>query len=98
MTVASTSAKVYKEEIKGAKEDSQAEIVYKAIVRIGRACTMREVQEYTKFEINVVSRSLNNLKKADKIDYFDADANTKGKVRRVHHYMIKEIGKQISLF
>lgn len=97
--VSQTSGKVYHEEIKGVKEDSQAEIVFKAIVRIGRACTMREIKDKCGLEINVVSRSLNNLRvKENRIEYFDADATVNGKTRRVHHYMVKsKPGKQAEI-
>lgn len=94
--VSITSIKVYNEEIKGTKECSQAEIVYKAILRFGRACTMREIQEETKLEINVVSRSLNVLRtKENKIEYVD-DKDKNG--RRVHYYFRKsQLGEQAKL-
>jgi hypothetical protein len=101
MTVASTSAIVYHTEIKGYKENSQDQIILKAMIRIGRASTMREIQEATRFEgekeleINVVSRSLNNLRtKLKKIDFFDAVY----KNRRVHHYYLIELPVQTKLF
>lgn len=95
MTASTTSKIVYNKEIKGKKEDSQDSIILKAMSKIGRACTMREIQELTGLEINVVSRSLNNLRtKAQLIDYFDADF----KGRRVHHYFIKQVDQQTKLF
>jgi uncharacterized protein (DUF4213/DUF364 family) len=97
MTVASTSIAVYHMEIKGEREDSQDKIILDAMIRIGRAAAMREIQEETipLMEINAVSRSLNNLRtKLKKIDFFDAVY----KGRKVHHYFLIDLPVQTKLF
>lgn len=103
--VSATSIEVYNSEIKGRKEDSQNEIVFKALKKLGVGSIMRDIQQATKefnngkeLEINVVSRSLNNLRvKHKRIDFFDA--YTKGnKPRYLHHYFIIQLNGQTNLF
>jgi len=74
------SVNTYHSEVKGDKEDSQDKIIYLAMLQYGKPMTMRMVQKYLKqrgfdFEVNVMSRSMSNLK-SDKGEfqiYFVAD-------------------------
>lgn len=66
MTVSANSIKVYHEEIKGNKEESQANIILSAFVAIGKPATARMVQKYLKgigieLEVNVMSRGVHDL-------------------------------------
>lgn len=82
------SAKVYHEEIKGEKEESQDEVVRKAVAMC-QPCTYRQLQQVTGYEVNVLSRSLNNCKKKEWIEvYFSAKCPISG--RKASHYKVKE--------
>lgn len=97
--VSSTSKEVFHNEIKGNKDNSQNKEVFAVIKSFGRACTMREIQEKSGLEINVVSRTLNNLRtKLKVIDFFDAVSSSGGKPRKVHHYFIITMNGQVSIF
>lgn len=58
--VSETSIHNYHNEIRGKKENSQDQIILKAIEKLGPS-TCRMIQKETGLEINVVSRSINNL-------------------------------------
>lgn len=67
MKVASTSIEVYHGEIKGKKENSQDKTILLAFNHIGQPATYRMIQALLKsmgidWEVNVISRSINNLK------------------------------------
>jgi hypothetical protein len=91
MGVSPTSAKVYHDEIKGEKEESQDHVIYKAMQKFCNPVTARQIQKVTGLEINVVSRSVNNLcKKKEMIElYFTAKCPITG--RKVAHYKPKEL-------
>jgi DNA-binding MarR family transcriptional regulator len=81
------SVKVYHEEIKGAVEDNQDQIIVKAVKKFCNAVSMRQIQKVTGLEINVVSRAVNSCKKKKLIEKcFDAECIITG--RRVSHYTI----------
>jgi hypothetical protein len=67
MTVSPNSAKVYHGEIKGEKENGQDAIILSAFVAYGEPATARMIQKYLKvvmnrdLEVNIMSRSVNNL-------------------------------------
>jgi hypothetical protein len=87
MKVNPNSSKVYHEEIKGAKENSQDKVILKAI-RTCQPCTYRMIQKVTNMEVNVLSRSLNNCKKKEWIEvYFSANCPITG--RKASHYVEK---------
>lgn len=61
------SIEVYHSEIKGDKESSQDKLIYLALLQIGKPATMRMIQRHLKdrrieLEVNVMSRSMANLK------------------------------------
>lgn len=65
--VTETSINVYHSEINGQTEDTQEKIIYLAMLQYGRPMTCRMVQRYLKergfeYEVNVMSRSMSNLK------------------------------------
>ncbi len=108
MTVASTSIKVYNDEIKGSKENNQDSIILSAYVAIGKPASLRMIEEYLinikrPLDINVISRSANNLhdpkegKKA-KIKWVEVKkCEVTG--RRVNHYEpFLKLGEQTRLF
>jgi DNA-binding MarR family transcriptional regulator len=81
------SVKVYHEEIKGEKENSQDQIIVTAVKKFCNAVSMRQIQKVTGLEINVVSRAVNSCKKKKLIEKcFDAECVITG--RRVSHYTI----------
>lgn len=97
-----TSINVYHEEIKGRKENSQDKIVLQTIQKLG-TCTGRQIQESTGLEINVISRSLNNLwtgKRNNNVPliekYFAAKCPLTG--RKVFHFRVVPQGVQTKLF
>ena len=63
--VSGTSIKCYHEEIKGTRQNSEADIICEAIKKI-MPCTGRQIMKVTGMEINVVSRALNDLWFKDK--------------------------------
>jgi hypothetical protein len=104
---ASTSIAVYHNEIKGEKEDSQDSIILSAFVAINKPASARMVQKYLKdigisLDINVVSRSVNNLhspkdKEARIILFGACKCEVTG--RTVNHYeSILKLGTQTKLF
>lgn len=60
-----TSVKCFHSEIKGTRQNSEADIIFKAIKEIMPA-TGRMIMKATGMEINVVSRALNDLWYKDK--------------------------------
>jgi hypothetical protein len=71
MTANSSSSFTYHNEIKGSKENGQDAIILIAFVAIGKPATAKMIQKYLKdqdrdLEINVVSRSVNNLHSGEK--------------------------------
>jgi hypothetical protein len=70
MTVFPNSIHAYHNEIKGAKETGQDAIILSAFVAFGRPATARMIQKYLRYlgrelEVNVMSRSVNNLHSSD---------------------------------
>jgi len=88
MTVARTSLEAYYNEIKDKKEVSQDKKILQAVKEI-QPCTCKQLELKTGLPINVVSRSVFNLKnKSKEIEmYFEAKCKVTG--RKAQHYIVK---------
>lgn len=106
---ASTSIQVYHSEIKGEKENSQDALILSAFVAFGRPATARMIQNYLKsidynLEINVMSRSVNNLhketefKKAKIIFMYDGKCEVTGRQAKFYEPILKLENGQTKLF
>jgi hypothetical protein len=107
MTVAITSAITYHSEIKGEKENSQDNIIHSAYVALGKPASVKMIQEYLRgieinLDINVVSRSVNNLHspKKGKAKIVFVGARSCGVTGRTVNFYesILKLGSQISIF
>jgi transposase-like protein len=87
--VSPNSSRVYHEEIKGATEESQDDIIHKAIKKLCNPSSMRQIQRVTGLEINVVSRSLNNLCQKKQIIEMVENLHCAITGRKVNHYKVK---------
>jgi hypothetical protein len=102
--VSASSLESYHNEIKGGKENSQDSIILSAFVAIGKPASARMIQKYLKgiginIDINVVSRSVNNLhSKSKKIIFFEVlKCEVTG--RNVNHCeSILKLGQQLKAF
>jgi predicted ArsR family transcriptional regulator len=84
--VADTSIEVYRSEIRGHKENCENHLVLKHIEK-HFPCTGRQISQGTGIENSAVARSLNNLKKSEKIEaMFVAKCKITG--RQAQHYII----------
>jgi hypothetical protein len=88
MTVSINSKKVYHEEIKGAKEETQDEQMLR-IVKELEPCTAIAIEKaYPHFKINVITRCLNNLREKKKLIEVYFSAKCKHTQRTAAHYRV----------
>ncbi len=104
---ASTSIAVYHNEIKGSKENGQDSIILSAFVAFGKPATVRMIQAYLRIigidlEINVMSRSVNNLHSGKKREarivlVLEDKCEVTGRTAQYYEPILK-LGEQIKLF
>jgi hypothetical protein len=98
--VSVNSIEIYHSEIKGDKEDNQDQVILKALLK-NQPCTavqLEKVLPQPQYKINVITRSLYNLrekKKLIEVAYTDKCNITK---RKAAHYRVIPTANQTSLF
>lgn len=96
--VSTNSIEIYNSEIKGSKEENQDEVILKALLK-EQPCTAVQLEKVLpQFKINVITRSLYNLREKKKLIEVYFTAKCKITNRKAAHYRVIPTANQTKLF